>query len=57
MEFLSKPDLMVNKFESNTVKAHGREESCFNNFLLGVELEKDAVCFVGKLLLVFGDVV
>ena len=57
MEFLSKPDLMVNKFESNTVKAHGREESCFNNFLLGVELDKDAVCFVGKLLLVFGDVV
>ena len=49
MEFLSQPDLMVYKFENNTVKAHGSEKSRFNNFLLGVELDKDAVCFFGKL--------
>ena len=45
---LSQPYLMVYKFENNTVKAHGREISRFNNFLLGVELDKDAVCFFGK---------
>ena len=49
MEFLSQPDLMVYKFESNTVKAHGREKSHVLAFLLGVELDKDAVCFFGKL--------
>ena len=49
MEFLSQPDLMVYKFENNTVKAHGREKSRFNNFLLGVRLDKDAACFFGKL--------
>ena len=48
MEFLSQPDLVVYK-EKNTVKAHGREKSRFNNFLLGLELDKDAVCFFGKL--------
>ena len=49
MEFLSQPDLMVYKFESNTVKAYGREKSRFNNFLLGVELDKDTAWFFGKL--------
>ena len=27
--FLSQPDLMVYKFENNTVKAHGREKTHF----------------------------
>ena len=49
MVFLSQPDLMVYKFENNTVKAHGREKSRFSNFLVGVELDNDAVCFFGKL--------
>ena len=49
MEFLSQPDLMLYKFENNTLKAHARENDVFNNFLLGVELVKDAVCIFGKL--------
>ena len=40
---------MVYKFENNPVKAHGHEKSRFNNVLLGVELDKDAVYFFGKL--------
>ena len=48
MEFLSQPDLMVYELENNTVKAHGRENHVFNNFLMGVGLDKDAVCFFGK---------
>ena len=46
---LSQPDLMLYKVVNNTVRVHGREKSCFNYFLLGVELDKDAVCFFGKL--------
>ena len=49
MEFLSQLDRMVYTFENNTVRAHGREKSRFNYFLLGVELDRDSVCFFGKL--------
>ena len=49
MEFLSQPDLMVYKFENDTVKSYGHDKSRFNNFLLGVELDKGAACFFGKL--------
>ena len=40
---------MLYKFVDNTVRVHGHENHVFNKFLLGVELDKDAVCFFGKL--------
>ena len=49
MEFLSQPDLMVYKFENNTVKLMAAKNHVFNNILLGLELDKDAVCFFGNL--------
>ena len=49
MEFLSQQDLVLYKFVNTTVRAHGPKNHIFNYFLLGVELDKDAVCFFGKL--------
>ena len=48
MEFLSQPDLILYKFVYNTMKARGRENHAFNKVSSGVELVRDAVCFVGK---------
>ena len=55
--FLSQPDIMLCKFVNNTARAHGHEKLRFNTFLLGVELVKDAVMFLWKVILVVGDVV
>ena len=49
MELLSQPDLMLYKFVDNSVRVHGHENQVLNLFLLGVELDKDAVCFFGQL--------
>ena len=48
MEFLSQPDLMLYKFVCNIVRAHGRKNRVFNQFLFGGKV-RDAVCFFGKL--------
>ena len=46
---LSQLDLMLYKFKTITVRAHGRIKSLYLILFLGVELDKDAVCFFGKL--------
>ena len=48
MKFLSQPDLMLYKFEYNTMIARGHENHVLNYFCLGEELVRDAVCFFGK---------
>ena len=40
---------MLYKFVDNTVRVHGHEKSRFWLISAGVELDKDAVCFFGKL--------
>ena len=49
MEFLSQPALMLYNFVYKTVRAHGHENHVLTNFLLGVELVRDAVCFFEKI--------
>ena len=57
MEFLSQPDLMVYKFENNTVKAHGREKSPFKQLFAGDRARIRYSMFLWKVILVFVDAV
>ena len=40
---------MLYKFVDDTVNVHGHEKSRFLLISVGVELDKDAVCFFAKL--------
>ena len=47
--FLSEPGLMLYKFVKKHCESHAAEKHVFNQFLLGVEYDKVAVCFFEKL--------
>ena len=49
--FLSQPDFILYKFETTLRKLMAAKNHVFNIFMLGVELDQDAVCFFGKLYL------
>ena len=53
MEFLLQPDLMLHKFVYNTVRAMATKITFLTYFRTGVELIRDAVCFFGKLVMLF----
>ena len=54
MEILSRPDLRLQEFVFNTMRAYGRENINLAYFRQGIVLIRDAVCFFGKVYTVSG---